>query len=172
MTSGELFYSYGFPSAFASNIGLDEVEMESIYFIADESGKTFLVIVHDMIGNSDGGTAKILIQGSDLINRGVGIQLFDDIKATNKSTPGTSSLSLSPSLYVSLSLCVRGCVHGSCCLCVSAPVSAVATTTHTRARALNDWCCPPQCLQSPGTATAATRPQTAILGSSTRGAAS
>ena len=145
MTSGELFYSYGFPSAFASNIGLDEVEMESIYFIADESGKTFLVIVHDMIGNSDGGTAKILIQGSDLINRGVGIQLFDDIKATNKSTPGTSSLSLSPSLSrplsltlsvrLSIPLCARVCARVLLSMCECACLRCRHHHTHARARA-------------------------------------
>ena len=88
VTSGEMFYSYGFPTAFSSNTGLDEVEMDSLYFITDSTGKLFLAMVHDTIGNEDGGFAKILIDAPDVAGLGVEVMLFDDVKAVNYSTPG------------------------------------------------------------------------------------
>ena len=93
-TSGrEVFFAYtygaaGCPGAWCTTTGLESVGAEVLTFIRDEGGGMSLAITHGSQGNLLGGTAKVLLDASDLAGRGVHLEKYDDRAARNYSRPG------------------------------------------------------------------------------------
>ena len=58
-----------------------------MYFVQDNAGRLSLIVHADAAvnANADGGSLKIFVGAEDIANRGVELELFDDLGARNFS---------------------------------------------------------------------------------------